>query len=90
LTISMQHPATGHDGAKSAVTFREMRNCPMCDKLKVEIDSFQAQAYKAGYEYVAWVVTKGPNCELVTFASTPTEQELRDRFGNDLISIVPL
>lgn len=68
---------------------KELR-CPVCDKLKTEMDSYQTQAYKAGYDYVAWVVTKGPNCELVTFASQPTEQELRDRFGKDLISVVPL
>ena len=29
LPISMQHPAIGHDDAKSAVTFREIRKIPM-------------------------------------------------------------
>jgi hypothetical protein len=64
--------------------------CPMCDKLETELKSFQTQAYKGGYDYVAWVVTEGPNCELVTFATEPTEQELQDRYGKDLIAVVPL
>ena len=64
--------------------------CPMCDKLKVEMDSFQTQAYKAGYDYIAWIVRKGPRCQLVTFASQPDEKELRQRYGKDLVSIVPL
>lgn len=55
----------------------------MCDKLKVEMDSFQTQAYKAGYDYIAWIVRKGPRCQLVTFASQPDEKELRQRYGKD-------
>lgn len=64
--------------------------CPMCDKLKVEMNSFKTQAYKAGYDYVAFVVRKGPRCELVTFAVEPDEEELRERYGTDLVSIVRL
>lgn len=64
--------------------------CPVCIKLKSEMDSIQRQAYRAGYDYMAWIVKKGPKCELVTFALEPNEQELRQRYGKDLISVVPL
>lgn len=64
--------------------------CSMCDKLKVEINSFRTQAYKAGYDYVALIIRKGPRCELVTFAVEPDEKELRERYGKDLLAVVPL
>lgn len=71
-------------------SFIKHKKCPMCEKLKTEMESFQAQAYKGGYDYIAWVVTDGPNCELVTFASEPSDQELHERFGKELVAVVPV
>lgn len=65
-------------------------HCPASEKLGAELERYKTSAYKGGYDYVAWVVTRKPKCELVMFAVEPTERELRRRYGKDLVSVVPL
>ena len=64
--------------------------CPMCDKMSSEIDQIESSTYKAGYAYVAWVVRRGSKCELVAFQDEQDEETLRQRYGEDLIAVVPL
>lgn len=64
--------------------------CPACAKMKDSIDRIKNQAYKGGYDYVAWVVQKGPRCELVAFAEEPGELDLLAKYGDKLIAIVPI
>lgn len=64
--------------------------CPACLKMKGEIDQIISDSYRAGYSYVAWVVTKGPRCELIAFAREPDEADLLAKYGDDLIAVVPI
>lgn len=64
--------------------------CPACVKMKDSIEGIKTQAYQGGYDYIAWVVRKGPSCELVAFAREPDEMELLAEYSDDLVAIVPI
>jgi hypothetical protein len=64
--------------------------CPACSTMKDAIESIKSEAYRDGYGYIAWVVTKGPHCELVVFGGEPDEVDLLAKYGDDLISVVPI
>jgi hypothetical protein len=64
--------------------------CPACSTMKNAIDHIKSEAYKDGCEYVAWVVTKGPHCELLVFGREPDEDDLIVKYGDDLIAVVPV
>jgi hypothetical protein len=65
-------------------------DCPAYVKMKDSIERIKTEAYQAGYGFVAFVVRKGPRCELVAFSRDPNEDDLRKQYGDDLIAIVPV
>jgi len=68
----------------------EWITCPVSVKLRESIDRLESQCQRSGYAYMAWVVRRGPNCELVCFQHEPDERERRELYGDDLITIVPI
>jgi hypothetical protein len=64
--------------------------CPACVAMKDAIEHIKSEAYRDGYGYVAWVVTKGPDCELVVFGREPDEADLLAKYGDDLVAVVPV
>lgn len=65
-------------------------SCPACSAMHDEIERIKSEAYRDGYAYLAWIVTQGPHCELVAFGSEPDEVELLAKYGDALISVVPV
>ena len=64
--------------------------CPTSVKLRESLNEIKGQGYRFGYTFVAWVVLKGPSCELICFQSEPDAEELKQRYGESLIAIVPV
>jgi hypothetical protein len=67
--------------------------CPASGKLGHELDEFTGRSYHFGYSFVAWLVLQepwGPSCEMTCFQSKPDAEELRQRYGDKLIALVPV
>lgn len=64
--------------------------CPAYAKMKDSIEKVKAEAYKGNFGFVAFVVKKGPRCELVAFSHDPDEDDLWGEYGDDLVAIVPV
>jgi hypothetical protein len=68
---------------------RGMR-CPVSVKLHDSLEKIKGTSYQCGYTFVAWVVLKGANCELMVFQKEPDATELKQRYGDKLNAIVPI
>jgi hypothetical protein len=64
--------------------------CPASIRLRDTLERIKGGVYRGGYSFVAWVVLTGPTCELVCFQNEPDAEELRQRFGDKLLKIVPV
>ncbi len=64
--------------------------CPASVKLREPLEKVKGQSYRSGYSFAAWVVLKGPSCELVCFQSEPGAEELKQRYGERVIAVVPI
>lgn len=65
-------------------------SCPVSVKLRDSLEKIKGTGYRGGYSFMAWVVLKGPSCELVGFQNEPSAEELKQRYGDRLITIVPI
>lgn len=65
-------------------------SCPVSVKLRDSLEKIKGRSYRGGYSFVAWVVLKGPSCELVVSQNEPSAKDLKQRYGDRLVTVVPV